>query len=323
MTNPLSKMPRCSKIKGLALILGGLGLCLGLWVSLQEAITSTARFHESRAFSHLVRQCSFGPRVPGTEAHRACLEYLTQELERLLPGVRHHRFLHRSAALGAKLEGVNIWARTNGLPNPAVPQMLLCAHWDSRPMADRDPVRTNRSKGVPGANDGASGVAVLLEVARVLSQSPPPLEVHIVLFDMEDMGGLPPNSPIADPFCIGSERFATDHPWFRPDFGILLDMVGKRGLKIRKEAFSRQRAPQVLDRIWAVARRLGSGAFLDEPGPAVYDDHVPFLERGIPVVDLVDMDYAAWHTIQDTPEQCSPESLRQVGEVVLGLIYGR
>jgi len=190
-------------------------------------------------------------------------------------------------------------------------------------MADMDPDPANRSRGVPGANDGASGVAVLLEVARILGRKPPPGQVDIVLFDMEDMGGLPPAQHRQDPFCIGSSRFVAEHPEFRPDFGILLDMVGKRGLRIPKEAISLERAPQIVERVWAVARRLGIKAFSEKQGPAVLDDHVPFLEKGIAVIDLIDMDYPAWHTLQDTPERCSPESLKQVGEVVLGVIYGK
>ena len=279
-------------------------------------------FDEARAFEHLLAQYGFGPRLPGTEPHRRCLEYITQELDRYLPGVRHHNFTYESVFLG-RVQGTNVWASSGPEKRASTGRVLLCAHWDTRPMADMDPDPANRSRGVPGANDVASGVAVLLEVARILGRKPPPGQVDIVLFDMEDMGGLPPAQHRQDPFCIGSSRFVAEHPEFRPDFGILLDMVGKRGLRIPKEAISLERAPQIVERVWAVARRLGIKAFSEKQGPAVLDDHVPFLEKGIAVIDLIDMDYPAWHTLQDTPERCSPESLKQVGEVVLGVIYGK
>lgn len=316
------KHPRLSWVKPFALGLIGLALGIGLWMVLGDKVPTRPSFNERAAFEHLLRQCSFGPRVPGTEAHKACLKYLTEELERHLPGVGHHRFVYESVVLKRKVEGTNIWATSKPKKERFPGSILLCAHWDSRPMADRDPNPANRSKGVPGANDGASGVAVLLEVARVLARRPPPVDVHIVLFDMEDMGGLPLGGLHQDPFCIGSGRFVAEHPEFRPSFGVLLDMVGKKDLRIPKEAISLERAARVVDRIWSVARKLGMKGFVEEQGPAVYDDHVPFLEKGIPVVDLIDMEYAQWHTLQDTPERCSPQSLKQVGEVLLEMIYG-
>lgn len=274
-----------------------------------------------KAFEHILRQCSFGPRIPGTRAHEECSKYITEELRRAGSEVTHHRFIYKSHALRKELIGTNIWAKVKG--SKPKESILLCAHWDSRPMADRDPVLSNRKKGVPGANDGASGVAVLLEVARILGARPPPREVHIVLFDMEDMGELPPGGILKDPFCIGSRRFVSDHPDFRPSWGILLDMVGKKGLRIKREAISVALAPQLVNRIWNIARRRSSTAFSDELGQPIFDDHVPFLERGIPVVNLIDFDCPHWHTIEDTPDKCSPESLRQVGDALLEVIYDR
>lgn len=297
-------------------------LCTGILLLFILSPFPKASFDEVRAFEHLLKQYGFGPRVPGTEPHEKCLQYITQELERYIPGVRHHNFTHESAFLG-RVQGTNVWATSGPEKRASSGRVLLCAHWDTRPMADMDPDPSNRSRAVPGANDGASGVAVLLEVARIVGRKPPPRQVDIVLFDMEDMGGLPPGQQPQDPFCIGSGRFVADHPEFRPDFGILLDMVGKKDLRIRKEALSLERAPHVVERVWSIARRLGIRAFSEEMGPPVLDDHVPFLQKGIPVINLIDMDYPAWHTLQDTPERCSPESLKQVGEVILGVIYGK
>ena len=295
------------------------GLAL-LAVSFLSSRGSRPPFDEARSFEHILRQCSFGPRIPGTKAHRDCLEYITNELGRYASQITHHDFTYMSHALQKEVKGTNIWARMKG--SQARESILLCAHWDSRPIADRDPSPANRWKGVPGANDGASGVALLLEVARILGSKPPHREVHIVLFDMEDMGDLPPNSVLRDPFCIGSSRFVQENPDFRPSWGILVDMVGKRGLMIKREAISATRARHLVDRIWAIARKRRSTVFSDEPGEPIFDDHVPFLEKGIPVVNLIDMDYPYWHTVEDTPEKCSPTSLKEVGEVILELIYG-
>lgn len=297
-------------------------MCMAMTLFFMIRPFSSPSFDEKRAFQHLLAQCGFGPRVPGSESHKRCLEYIVRNLEETLPQVSGHSFKYESAFLGL-IEGTNIWAGVPPARKDTTTRVLLCAHWDTRPMADRDPDPLKRGLGVPGANDGASGVAVLLEAARILGRIPPPVGVDIVLFDMEDMGGLPPLSAMQDPFCVGSSRFVRDHPEFRPEFGILLDMVGKKNLRIPKEALSLERAAHVVEKLWSIARRLGIRAFSEEVGPAVLDDHVPFLERGIPVINLIDMDYPAWHTLQDTPERCSPQSLKEVGEVVLGVIYGQ
>ncbi len=289
------------------------------WVARPLGISS---FDEKRAFGHLKAQWGFGPRVPGTQGHGRCLDYITRELKACLPQVHHHRFKYKSALLGV-VQGTNVWAISYPAHQNHTERVLLCAHWDTRPVAERDPEPSRRSLPVPGANDGASGVAVLLEVARILGRNPPPVHVDILLFDMEDLGGLPISGPEQDPFCVGSSRFVEEHPEFKADYGILLDMVGKKNLKITKEAISLERAPQVVQRVWAVARRLGIKAFSENKGPAVFDDHVPFLEKGIPVINLIDMDYPPWHTAEDNPEHCSPQSLKQVGEVILGVLYGK
>jgi Zn-dependent M28 family amino/carboxypeptidase len=223
---------------------------------------------------------------------------------------------------GRVWEGTNIRSFVKGTKRPGK-RILLCAHWDTRPFADRDPRAENRVKPILGANDGASGAAVVLEMARVLRDRPPPVGVDLVLFDLEDMGeeGWTEGADDRDPFCIGSRTFVAQHPDYRPDFGILLDMVGKRELRIRKEGFSLDRAPRVVDKVWSAARRVGSRSFVEQRAMPVFDDHVPFLERGIPVINLIDMDYPQWHTLDDTPERCAPESLQQVGDVLVEVIY--
>jgi hypothetical protein len=303
------------------IMLAGLLLCIGVvWLFTSR---STPRFEGTRAFGHLLRQCEFGPRNPGSEGHRQCLGYLTAELEKSCEAVRHETFSYVSKRDPSRThEGTNVVASARGTRGEER-RIMLCAHWDTRPFADRDPDPANRHRPIVGANDGASGVGVLLEMARLLKERPPAVSVDIVLFDLEDMGTdsalVDPRS--RDPFCIGSRHFATSNPSYRPLFGILLDMVGKRDLRIRKEAHSLAHAPQIVEKVWAAARRLGATAFLDERGPAVEDDHLPFLQRGIPVIDLIDLDYPFWHTLQDTPDKCSPESLQQVGDVLVEVIY--
>jgi Zn-dependent M28 family amino/carboxypeptidase len=186
------------------------------------------------------------------------------------------------------------------------PVILLAAHFDSRLHSDRDPEEGLRNQPTPGANDGASGVAVLLELARTLPHDGSP--IMLVFFDAEDNGRIP-----GWDWILGSRAYVESMA-FRPQSMILVDMVGDRQLKIRPEANS---DPALRDSIWATAARLGHAqVFPTEPGGAILDDHVPFLEAGIPAVDLIDIDYEYWHTTADTPDKVSVESLQIVGDVL-------
>jgi Zn-dependent M28 family amino/carboxypeptidase len=207
----------------------------------------------------------------------------------------------------------------------ATDRILLTAHWDTRPWADQDPHPANHNKPLLGANDGASGIAVLLEIARLLKQNPPPIGVDMVFFDGEDLG----RSGDTDSFCLGSKHFArTKAPGFHPRFAINLDMVGDRLLTIPREPYSEEYAPSVVEMIFSTARALKIAAFVDKPGRATYDDHIPLNEVNIPAVDLIDFDYPDesnryWHTMEDTPDKCSPESLEAVGVVLVHIIYSQ
>lgn len=200
---------------------------------------------------------------------------------------------------------------------------MLCAHWDSRPRADKDPDSTRHTQPVPGANDGASGTAVLLEMARVLAAFPPEIGVDIVLFDLEDLGdyGADDDPDSLNPFSIGAAYFVSQRGQYTPRYGILLDMIGDKDLHIKKEGYSQAAAPLLLEQIWAAAEKVGADAFVDSHGVAITDDHVPFLRQGIPVVNLIDFDYPYWHTVADTPDKCSPASLQQVGDVLVEMLY--
>ena len=287
----------------------------------QDVTVQVPAFDGKRAFGYLTAQTDFGPRVANTPAHERCLGYFYRELGLLADTVWLQPFTHTGYD-GKILRFNNVVASFN---RRATRRVLLCAHWDSRPWADQDAEPKNRAKPVPGANDGASGVAVLLEIANQLKTTPPPTGVDIILFDGEDYG----KSHDLDNFLLGSRHFARNlSGGSRPDFGILLDMVGDAQLEILKEGNSVQYAPDAVNLIWTTARGLGIAAFVDAPGETVYDDHIPLNEAGIRTVDLIDFNYPDesnryWHTLEDTPDKCSPESLEDVGNVLLHVIYSR
>ncbi|MDX1530417.1 MAG: M28 family peptidase [Rhodothermales bacterium] len=277
-------------------------------------------FSGARALQHVERQVAFGPRVPGTDAHERARAYYREVLTPYADRVVAQPFTYTTPDSARTLSGTNLIA-SFGLE--AGRRVLLSAHYDTRPFADRDPDPARRTEPVPGANDGASGVAVLLELARILHANPLPYGVDVVLFDLEDAGDYERTDSTGTPFAIGSEQFVQMNPEYRPAWGLLLDMVGDRDLRIPKEGYSLQYARPVVERVWAAAERVGADAFVDRPGQAVSDDHVPFLRRGIPVVDLIHTPFPdTWHTTADTPDRVSAESLEQVGEVVVEVLYG-
>ncbi len=282
-------------------------------------------FEEGRAYSLVEAQTAFGPRVPGTAAHDSTRAWLVRRL-----GVYADRVVEQQIRVPDPRDTTRSFEGTNVIASwqPDLRRrILLAAHWDSRPFADNDPDPARRSEPVLGANDGASGVAVLLEIARLLDAHPleRPIGVDIVLFDLEDLGTVDPAVPEDQrvPFAMGSEMFVLHNPDYRPVWGILLDMVGDTNLRIPREGYSVRYAPEVVERVWAAARRVGATAFVDEDGPPIQDDHVPFLREGIPVVDLIQTPFPdTWHTTSDTPDRVSAESLGQVGRVLVEVVWG-
>jgi len=272
-------------------------------------------FDGAHAFEMLKQQCAFGPRTPGTAAHDSCLDFLESQLEQAAANVVRQIFSHTIDKTRQEVVLTNLIVSFN---LDAVDRVLLCAHWDSRPWADQDANPANHDKPIVGANDGASGVAVLLEIARVLHATPPPIGVDIVLFDGEDLG----TAGSSETFAAGSRYFASQKDArYNPRYGILLDMVGDRNLNLYKEGNSVRYAADVVNRVWSLAQRLGISEFMFEQRYEVADDHVPLLNVGIPCIDLIDFDYPHWHTLADTPDKCSPESLEKIGRVVLAAIY--
>ena len=269
-------------------------------------------FDADRAFKYLQTQCDFGPRPPGSDAHSQTRDYLISELEKYAEDVIRQDFTANVS--NGTLNLTNIIAIFG--PVEAYTKVLLAAHWDTRPMADRDPDPDKRHLPILGANDGASGVAVLLELARAFHSEPPEIQVIMVLFDGEDWG------KSADEMFLGSEYFAKHvDDRLRPDYGILIDMIGDSDLNIYIEPISKKAAPEVVKKVWKLARDLGLKAFRREQGKAVLDDHVPLIRAGIKCIDIIDFRYPYWHTLEDTPDKCSPDSLETVGRLLMHLIY--
>jgi glutaminyl-peptide cyclotransferase len=272
-------------------------------------------FDKRAAFSFLEAQCAFGPRVPGSESHLRCRDYLVKTLSGYTDKVEVQPFQLSFGPPSRTVEAFNIIAKFRPELSERV---LLCAHWDSRPWADEDPDPKFHSTPVLGANDGASGVAVLLELARIFHAQAPPVGIDLVLFDGEDAG----DTENTWSWARGSQYFAGHLPKeTHPRFVVLVDMIGDRDLTIPQEAYSLEYAPALMARVWEIAAALKIKSLVPERGPAVMDDHIPFLRLGIPAIDLVDLDYPHWHTSQDTPDKCSPDSLDDVGRLLVQLIY--
>ncbi len=268
-------------------------------------------FNATRAFADLEKQVAFGTRVPGTEGHAKTRDWLLEELNKTAGNAKRQDFTYKVPG-GPTLSMSNIVARFNP---EAKTQILLCAHWDTRPTADQEIEPDKQNKPIPGANDGASGVAVLLELARKFAAQKPNVGVQIVLFDGEDYG------PTGDNMYLGAKHYAKNPAFPKPDYAILLDMIGDRELSFQREAYSDMQAPEINDKVWDAAEALGRKEFLSGVGRQITDDHIPLQEAGIKAIDLIDFDYAPWHTLDDTPDKCSPASLKAIGDVVAKVVY--
>jgi hypothetical protein len=270
----------------------------------------------ARALERVRHQVEAGPRTIGSRAHAAIERWIADELRRL--GGRVERQAFRDSTLGRPLELANLIGRFGPEGGRRI---ALCAHWDSRPWCDEDPDTTYRNTPVPGANDGGSGVAVLLEVAEAMHRVPPPVGVDLVFFDGEDLG----RREHPEFFCLGSKGYAARLPALgdpaRPVAAFLFDMVGDRDLGIYAERNSSDRAANLVALVIAGARATGAHAFHSDVRWTIIDDHMPLNEAGLPCVDVLDFDYPAWHTHRDTPDQVSAASLAQVAGVASWLVY--
>jgi glutaminyl-peptide cyclotransferase len=271
-------------------------------------------FDENKAFSLLKAQCDLGPRNPNSEGHQKCLQFLYDSLSATTDICRRQEFIYNDTSRKVTLQLTNIIASYNPKSQRRV---MFCAHWDNRPWADNDADSSLHNRPIIGANDGASGVAILLELARLLKENPPSIGVDIAFFDGEDYG----QEGQTEGWLLGSKYFALNLGGYRPVLVILLDMVGDSSLQIYKEQYSSTYAGRYVDLIWKIAALEKAEHFLPETKHSVYDDHIPFLQAGIPAVDLIDIDYTYWHTLADTPDKCSAASLKEVGDVMVRLLY--
>ncbi len=271
-------------------------------------------FNGDQAYELLEKQCDFGPRNPGSNGHAACLDFMVAELNQSAVSVVKQPFRFINPKTSESMTLNNVIAHFG----PDEHHVLLCAHWDTRPWADLDSNPENHNKPILGANDGASGVAVLLQLARIFKENPPPVGVDLVFFNGEDSGLQGDDQT----WCQGSRAFASKLPKAKyPEYAILLDFVGDRDLHFPVEVHSKTYAPDVVDRVWRKAASLNLSAFDFATGPAILDDHIELLRVGIPAIDIIDFEYPHYHTMQDTPDKCSAESLGIVGKLLLHLIY--
>lgn len=302
------------------------------------AVTVTVPpFNRDSAYHFVQKQVDFGPRVPGTPAHKKCAAWLVSEFTRMGMVVIEQKFTAQTY-FGPR-EAVNIIAQYRPeLTN----RVLLSAHWDTRHVADKD--SKDQDKPILGADDGASGVGVLLEIARMLQANPVELGVDLICFDAEDLGDdrgheagqsmmtQASSDAKTQTWCLGSQHWSRNlhRPGYTAQFGILLDMVGARGALFPREGYSAQSAPRVQDRIWGIAAELGYGSYFpNRPGGFVTDDHV-FIIRGarIPTVDIISIpnpppnSFGSYHhTHADNMDIIDRNVLGMVGEVVATVLY--
>lgn len=267
-----------------------------VWAFILDHRTAFAKFDGGRAYSDVQTQVAFGARTPGSDAHAKVLDWMRAKLESAGWQVE----IQQSESMGHPIQ--NLVAHRTAAP----PQLILGAHYDSRIYANHDPDPNKWIQPVPGANDGASGVAVLLELARTLPDNTVP--IWMVFFDAEDNGDIP-----GWDWILGSKAFVANLR-VKPKAMVLVDMVGDTDLNIPMEANS---DPVLRTSIWDTAAKLGYGnIFIPQTKYSIEDDHSPFIQAGIPAVDIIDLDYTYWHTTADTPDHVSAQSLQAVGDVL-------
>ncbi|MEJ2710203.1 MAG: M28 family peptidase [Anaerolineales bacterium] len=290
-----------------AILLGLLVLSAAIWVEVAQPFDHQASapqaFDGERAMQDVHYQMSLGPRTVGSQAHAQTVDWIVSELEQS----GWEAQVQESQSLGHPIRNVvGKWGQGR-------PWIVIGAHYDSRLVADQDPDPENRLLPVPGANDGASGVAVLLELARTLpdqlkSQNRSAPQIWLVFFDAEDNGNLP-----GWDWILGSQAFVASLENY-PDAAVVVDMIGDKDLNVYQE---RNSDPELTRQIWSQANSLGySDRIIPQVKYAILDDHIPFRDAGIPAVDMIDFDYPYWHTRGDTADKVSADSLKVIGDTL-------
>ena len=282
------------------------------------------KFDADNAYNQVKAQVDFGPRNPGSRGHEETLNYLQNELKKYADQVQLQTFAY-SGYNNEKLELTNIIGKFN--PD-SKRRIMLYAHWDTRPRSDHDPDPAKRNLPILGANDGASGVGILLEIAKILKNQKINYGVDIVFLDGEDYGK---ESDLSN-FCLGSKYYAANYnqPTL-PAFGILLDLVGDKDAKFAEEGNSLNYASDVVNMVWGIASQINATMFTATPGETIYDDHIPMNQAGLKTIDIIDAELVGantpvrrrnyWHTQGDTMANIGKNALQQVGDVLTHLIY--
>lgn len=257
-----------------------------------------------------MKQVGFGPRVPGTEGHIKTRDWIAEQMKKSCANVKLQELSHTWSKTGKKVTMWNIIGEQNW--DKGKVKVLLLAHWDTRPYANEDPNPENRDKPILGANDGASGVAVLLELMRVMKDRYPDVGIMYLMTDGEDLG------PGLDEMFLGATYFSKNLPSPKPDYGILLDMVGSKNVRITMEMNGYTAAKSLVQSFYKNARLNSlSSAFPAVYGQPIYDDHLSLIQAGVPTMDLIDFEHLEhWHNLSDTVENCSADSLGKVGKAL-------
>lgn len=290
------------------------------------AVESPVEFNADSAYNYVKAQVNFGPRVPGTQGHIRCAQYLVDELKRCGVDTVIEQKTTVTAFNGDKLPINNIMGQVN---KDAMSRVLLLAHWDTRPWADAEEDKSKHNTPIPGANDGGSGVGVLLEIARCLQIKRPTIGVDILFVDAEDYGT---SFGAENTWCLGTQYWVNNMPYKQgrvPQYGILLDMVGGIDAKFHREYLSQYLAPSVVDKVWGMASALEYGnVFANQIGGSIVDDHMYINQAGIPCIDIIESQNPqtgsfnpTWHTLDDNMSNIDRKSLKAVGQTVLNVIY--
>lgn len=273
----------------------------------------------ARAYRYLQQICDVGPHTAGSKANATVRQMVADHFKAHGGAVYEQKFRGTDPATRRPLEFANLIGRW--FPD-RTDRVLICAHYDTRPFADEEPDPFERRKPFIGANDPGSGIALIMEIAHHLDSLPTDWGVDLVLFDAEEL--VYGRGVSHDLYFLGSKAFARAYAngvrskklGYRYSAGILLDMVGGKDLTIKREPYSLEMAPQLVEEVWSVADRLGETCFRREIGREVYDDHWPLNQHGIPTIDLIDFDYPHWHRLSDLPDKLDPASFASVGRVV-------
>ena len=281
-----------------------------------EANNPAPPFDGERAYQYLIQQVNFGPRVPGSEASSVCRDYYYDFFTRVNLQIDSQNFTFFDPYSNKDIPCVNVIASYKSSTSNQ-PGIILMAHYDSRPRTDFAHDKALLNEPIDGANDGASGIAVLMELANVFVNNPPAVDVDLVLVDAEDWGKSGDNNM----YLLGSKEFARRGIRGKYQFGIVIDMIGDKDQQIYREGYSQIYHKDLNDLIWETANKLGINTFIDTVKNSIIDDHLSVNTGGVPCVNIIDFDYPYWHTEFDTPDKCSAQSLENVGKVLLNIIY--